>query len=153
MGQHLKIVGPRFSDHHIIGIDIIDCISDIVKSINQTCFPDNIGTAARFLGRQKFGCRQSTGIKMFFIDIDSQPVQFVSQFLRRSFGAVGEKQEFFLFPFQPLDKIFGAGNQAIAVIQNTIHIADKGVFSANGVEEILVNRNAFKVFIGIFHIL
>ena len=68
------------------------------------------------------------GIEMVGVDGESHSLELHAQLMGRFFGAVCQKNVLFIIGDHPVDEIRDTVQNAVAVIDNAVHIADEAGF-------------------------
>ena len=67
---------------------------------------------------------------MLLTDLQTHAGQLLLQLERRTLGGVGQEKEALVFTLQPVYKFRYTGQQTVAVIDNTVHIANEALLVA-----------------------
>ena len=128
--QSLIAVGAGLAYDHVIRVAVVHGEAGVIEGICQARLADDIGAASLALPGKELGRGQSARVEVHLVHIHTQAKQFFAQLPGRAFAAVGQKQEQFLFPLEPVDEFRCPGKQPVAVIEDAVHVADEGLFPA-----------------------
>ena len=121
----LIVVGVGLARNNVIRVHIIHHDARLVQRTNQTGRADHIRGCVRLLAGDKL-CRSQRGsVEMLLTDLQTHAGQLLLQLERRTLGGVGQKEEALVLTLQPVYKFRYTGQQTVAVIDNTVHIADE----------------------------
>ena len=67
---------------------------------------------------------------MLLADLQTHACQLLLQLKRRTLGGVGQEKEALVLALQPVHKFGYTGQQTVAVIDNTVHIANEAFLLA-----------------------
>ena len=67
---------------------------------------------------------------MLLTDLQTHTGQLLLKLKRRTLGGVGQKEEALVFTLQPVYKFRYTGQQTVAVIYHTVHIANEALLVA-----------------------
>ena len=65
---------------------------------------------------------------MLLRNVKTEPAQLLSKLSGRTLRAIRQKQKLFVIFIKPIYKLDDSGYQTVTVIDNSIHIANKGFF-------------------------
>ena len=143
----MALVGPALSHHYIVGVDVIHGAACLVKGIEQSGFAESVHGTAGALLLQESGGSQGAGIEMVLRHIQPHPCQLQLQLAGGIATVIGKKQILFLFFVQPVDKFGHTGQNDIAVVDDTVHIANKAL---RGIKIKLCHRFLLNYCISVF---
>ena len=66
---------------------------------------------------------------MLLAHVQPQPQQLLPQFSGRAFGGIGQEDISLFVLVEPGDEFLHAREQKISVVNDAVHVADKGLFS------------------------
>ena len=100
----------------------------VVQGVQQPRLADGEYRAAGSLVLQEGRRGQGAGIEMLLRHIQSHPGQLLLQLTGRVAAVVGQEQVLLLFIVQPLDELRHPRQNAVAVVDDAVHVADKACF-------------------------
>ena len=126
----LIVVGVGFTRDNVIRVNIVHHDARLVQRTNQTGRTDNIRRCVRLLAGDKLRGSQRGSVEMLLADLQTHAGQLLLQLKRRTLGGVGQEKEALVFTLQPVYKFRYTGQQTVAVIDNTVHIANEALLVA-----------------------
>ena len=121
-------IRPCLADDDIVGIDVVHGDAAVIERVEQPCLAEGVHRAAGRLIGQKGRRGQCAGVKMLLRHIESHALKLLAQLARGHAAVVGQKQVFLVLVLQPVDKLRRAGQDVIAVVDDTVHVAQETLF-------------------------
>lgn len=121
-------IRPRLADDDIVGIDVVHGDAAVIERVEQSRLAEGVYRAAGRLIGQKGRRGQCAGVKMLLRHIESHALELLAQLARGHAAVVGQKQVFLVLVLQPVDKLRRAGQDVIAVVDDTVHVAQEALF-------------------------
>ena len=105
--------------------------------MEQSRLADGEHGAARRLLLQECRRGQGAGIEVLLRHVKPHPGQLLVQLTGRIAAVVGQEQVLLVLVMQPLDELRHTGQNAVAVIDHAVHVADEAVLRAQRFELLL----------------
>ena len=128
LGQRIERVRATLSDNDIVGVDIVHSDARIVERVEQPRLTDNERRAAGCLIAQESRRCERARIEMPLGHVEPHACELLIQFAWGIAAVICQKQIFLLLLVKPVEKLSHTGQNLIAVIYNSVHIADEAFF-------------------------
>ena len=126
----LVVIGIGLARDDIIRVDVVHHDAGLVQRADQTGSADDICGCVRLLARDEARRGERRGIEVLLADLQTHACQLLLQLERRTLGGVGQEQKALVFPLKPRNEVRYARKETVAVIDDTVHIADKAFLFA-----------------------
>ena len=93
--------------------------------MEETGLTDHEGPCPGHLLGHEPGGGQGTGVKMLLVNIQTHVGQLLLKLTRGLAGAVGQEEELLPLPLEPCHELVDTGQDAVAMVDDTVHIADE----------------------------
>ena len=126
----LVVVGVGLARDNVVRVHVVHHDAGLVQRADQAGRADDIGGSAGLLAGDELRGRERGGVKMLLADLKPHARQLLLELERRALGRVGQEKEALVFLLEPFHKFRHTLEQTVAVIDDTVHIADKALFRA-----------------------
>ena len=126
--EGVKRITASLAYHHIVGVHIVHGDACVIEGVEQSRLADGKHGAARCLLPQEGGGGQCTGIEVLLRHIKAHAGQLLVQLPGRIAAVVGKKEIFLVLIMQPLNELRHPRQNAVAVVDDAVHIADEAFF-------------------------
>ena len=124
----LIIIGVALADDDIVGIDIVHGYSLVMQRHDEPCAADDVRAASGRLRAYEARGGKGARVEMTLVHLKPHAPQLLLKLLGRALRGIGEEEKVLVLTVQPIDEFFHSGQQPVAVVNNTVHIAYKAFF-------------------------
>ena len=128
LGEGVERVGPPLPHHHVVRVHIVHGDAGVVEGVEEARLADGEDGAAGSLVPEKGRRGEGAGIKVLLRDIQPHAGQLLLELPGGVAAVVGEEEVLLPLRLEPLDELRHAGEDAVAMVDDTVHITDEAFF-------------------------
>ena len=128
LGKGVQGVGPPLPHHHVLRVHVIHGDAGVVEGVEEARLADGEDGAAGSLVPEEGRRGESAGVEVLLRDIQPHAGQLLLELPGGIAAVVGEEEVLLPLRLEPLDELRHAGEDAVAMVDDTVHIADEALF-------------------------
>ncbi len=146
LGDRLEIIAAGLAHDDIVRVHVVIGDANVVERVEDAVLAENVGAAAGGLRVEKVRRCEGARVKMRLVDLKAHARELLLQLEGRVLAGVREEEIALVVLLHPVEKFRHAGQNFVAVIDDTVHIADKALL----LKKLFHKRTLFSLVFAVF---